>query len=128
MNKRPRVVTVISWIFIVFGIISVGANVMPLLETVTSPSASQLKSSGATEFWLILVVRLLAIVSGVLMLYGSNWGRWLLVTWFGYHIILSVFHSPMELLAHIAIFAVVLYFLFGRAVTAYYQGMRADEM
>jgi hypothetical protein len=57
----------------------------------------------------------------VFMLYGFNWARWLLVVWIGFHIILSALHSPLQLLVHSLLFAVVLYFLFRPQASAYFR-------
>ena len=56
------------------------------------------------------------------MLRGSNWARWLLIVWLGYHVALSVFHAPFELVVHSLLFAAVLYFLFRPQATAYFRG------
>ncbi len=59
------------------------------------------------------------------MLRASNWARWLLVIWMGYHIVLSVLHSPLQLFVHSLLFAVVLYFLFRRSASVYFRGAKA---
>jgi len=67
MNKRPRSITVVSWIFIVSGLIG-------LLYHITELKAQQRFENGMV--W-ICFVRLLAVVGGVFMLRGINWARWL---------------------------------------------------
>lgn len=76
----------------------------------------------SVEFVMSQIVPTLAVVSGVGMLLGFNWARWLLVGWLGYHVILSIFHPLFELLVHGLLFVVVLYFLFRTQVSAYFKG------
>jgi hypothetical protein len=115
MDKRPRSITIISWIFIVFGSIALLASLLEIFNTATAQRGAYLKGH-----WMIPVVRLLALVAGVFMLYGFNWARWLLVVWLAYHVVLGAFHSALELVVHSLLFAVVLYFLFRRQASAYF--------
>jgi len=121
MNKRPRSVTVISWIFIAFGGIA-------LLTSLLSPvDALRHIADHPFEYAPIYVARILAVLCGVFMLYGFNWARWLLVVWIGYHVILSALHSPLGLLVHSLLLAVVVYFLFRPQASAYFRGTRAEQ-
>ena len=121
MTKRPHSITIISWIFIAFGSVSFLASLLPLADSATA----QRIATRPFEFWLIPVVRILALLCGVFMLYGFNWARWLLAVWIGYHVILSALHSGFELVVHSLLFAVVLYFVFRPQATTYFRGARA---
>ena len=121
MNKRPRFITVISWIFIVFGSIALLTGLLPSVDTTAAQRIAELKGH-----WFVHLARILSILCGVFMLYGFNWARWLLVAWIGFHIILSVLHSPLQLLVHALLFTVILYFLFRPEASAYFRGKRAD--
>jgi len=114
MNTRPRSLTLISWLFVTAGVIGLAYH------------ATEFKAWRPFEYDLVWVclVRLLAILCGVFMLRGSNWARWLLVVWMGYHIVLSVLHSPLQLFVHSLLFAVILYFLFRPQASAYFRGAR----
>ena len=125
MNKRPRSITVISWIFIAFGSIALLASLLTPANTAAARRIAELRAQHPFEFWIIHVVRILAVVGGVFMLYGFNWARWLLVVWLGYHVILSVLHTPVELLVHSLLFAAALFFLFRPQASAYFRGARA---
>jgi len=125
MNKRPLSITVIGWIFIAVGSISLFTTLLaPLFNTAAAHRFAELKLQHPLEFWLAPVLRALALLGGIFVLYGFNWARWLLVVWLGYHVILSVFHSPFELLMHILISAVLLYFLFRPRASAYFRGTK----
>src|SRR5262249_10626010 len=107
MNKRPRSVTVISWLFIGVGVIALTYHLVPqhIAEVKTHASI------GNELVWVCLV-RLLAIVAGVFMLLGFNWARWLLVVWIAYHVVLSAFHSWFEVIVHGLLFGLIVCFLF----------------
>ena len=112
MKNRPRSVTVISWIFIAVGIIAV-------VYHLRRPTEEGLVG--------ICLVRVLAVVGGVFMLYGFNWARWLLVVWMGYHVLISFFHSPLEVVLHSLLFGAIAYLLFRRQTSAYFQGTRPES-
>ena len=102
LNERPCAVTVISWIFLGAGLIGLAYH------------ATEFGGVGAPPYevaWVCLV-RLLAVVSAVFMLRGSNWARWLLIVWIAYHVILSAFHSLFQTVVHALLLGVVAYFLF----------------
>jgi hypothetical protein len=113
MNKRPRSISVISWLFVATGGIGLAYH------------ATELKAWRPFEYDLVWVclVRLLAILCGAFTLRGRNWARWLLVVWMGYHIILSAFHSLSELAVHTLLFSLIAYFLFRPQASAYFRGM-----
>ena len=99
-----------------FGSIALLASLLEIFNTATAQRDAYLKGH-----WMIPVVRLLALVAGVFMLYGFNWARWLLVVWLAYHVGLGAFHSALELVVHSLLLAVVVYFLFRRQASAYFS-------
>src|SRR5206468_3983960 len=82
VHKRPITVAIIGYLFIAVG--SIGLIYHTVEER--HPFDGEL-------IWIVLL-RLLAIVGGAFLLRGRNWARWLLIAWMGYHVALSVFHSP----------------------------------
>ncbi|HKG60490.1 MAG TPA: hypothetical protein VKB05_12085 [Pyrinomonadaceae bacterium] len=109
MPQRPRSITIISWLFILFGSVALISGFI----------TTDLKSH-----WYVHLSRLLQIVAGVFMLYGRNWARWLLVAWIAFHIIISALHSVLLLLMHVAIFSVILFFVFRRQASAFFNAER----
>jgi hypothetical protein len=120
MDKRPRSITIIGWLFIVFGTISLLSGLLPFGDVTLAQRIAELKGH-----WMVHVVRLASIVSGMFMLYGFNWARWLLVAWMAFHIVVSALHSLLQLLIHVSIFSVILYFLFQRQASAYFVRQKA---
>lgn len=115
MDRRPRSITIISWLFIVFGSIALLSGLLPIGEITVAQRVAELKGH-----WMVHLSRLAMIVAGVFMLYGRNWARWLFVAWVAFHIVLSALHSVTLLLLHVAIFSVILYFLFRRSASNYF--------
>ncbi len=110
MPKRPLSITGIGWLFVVVGAVGLAYH------------ATEFKVDRPFQYdaVLVLLVRVLAILSGVFILRGSNWARWLLVTWLAYHVVLSAFHSLPELIIHSLLLAVVSYFLFRSQASAFF--------
>lgn len=112
MPKRPHSITVIGWVFIAAGAVGLAYH------------ATEFKADRPFQYetvWICLL-RLLAIVCGAFMLRGSNWARWLLVIWLGYHLLLSTLHTAVQLVVHGLLFAAVLYFLFRSQASVYFRG------
>jgi hypothetical protein len=114
--KRPTSITIISWICIVFGTIALIAGVLPSGDITAAQRLVELKTH-----WYAHLSRMAMILSGVLMLYGSNEGRWLLVLWLVFHVVVGALHSPVRLLTHALLFLVGVFFLFRRKASAYFQ-------
>jgi len=116
MNRRPLSVTIISWLFIAAGSIGLAYH------------ATELKVEDRFEYELVwvLLLRLLAIVFGVFMLWGHNWARWLLLAWLTYHVILSAFHSLSELAMHTLLLLVVAYFVLRPQAARYFRIPKAE--
>ena len=105
MPRRPLSITIISWLFIVFGSIAL----------LSGAPFSDIKSH-----WYVHLSRLLQIVAGVFMLYGRNWARWLLVAWIAFHIIVGALNGLVPLVMHVVIFSVILFFVFRRDANEYF--------
>ena len=114
MKPRPLSITLIGWLFIVVGAIALLYH----RQEFTSPFDYDL-------LWVCLV-RLLALLGGVFLLFGFNWARWLLAVWMGFHIVISAMHSLQELLIHALLFTVILYFLFRPKASAYFRRERGQ--
>ena len=79
MNRRPRSITVIGWLFIATGSIGLVYHL----------SEFSRHSRFDYELVAISMIRLVAVLAGVFLLRNGNWARWLLVGWMAYHIGLS---------------------------------------
>ena len=110
-NKRPLSVTIIGFVYIAVGVVGLAYHAR---EAFQYPGP-----------WIVLV-RFLAIVSGVFMLRGHNWARWLAVAWIAFHVILSAFNSLPEFAMH-AVFCAVIAWLLFRPQSARYFRLRLQQ-
>ena len=117
MKKRPLLITIVSWVFIVAGSVGLIYHTIPLVQG----RAGDMGPGGTLDTLVISFVRILAIVAGVFMLSGHNWARWLCVAWAAFHVIVSLWHSPFEVIMHIVVLLVVGYILFRRASSEYFK-------
>src|SRR5688572_3564335 len=126
MNKRPRSVTVISWILIVFGSIALLTSLLPPITAAAGQRIAEFRSQHPLQFALTYVSPVLALTCGVFMLRGCNWARWLLLIWFGHNVIGNALYSPLRLLLPGLLFGIAAYFLFRPLATAYFRGASAE--
>jgi len=158
MSKRPISITVLNWISIVVGVSGFLLDVYWLYWlkavnlTLLDPQAQQIYTY--SHFWLYPNVWysdlhpfamwlfpgpwIFLAVSGVLMLKGINWGRWMLVAWVGYHASQSILHtrfefmfevfsftqSPWESWLYLHFFIGILYIVFRPEAERYFRGRR----
>ncbi len=124
MQKRPFAVTVIGWTFVAIGTAAMLSDIWAW--TIRDPGyLSALGAQGFIDVSLAWASRLLAVAAGTFTLRGYNWARWQLVVWMSFHIVLSYFHSPEQLLAHALLFAPVMYYLFRQQSSTYFRAARA---
>jgi hypothetical protein len=116
-RPRPLSITIISWVFIIFGAIALISGLLPLMSATTAQRVADFKSH-----WMVHLSRLAQIVGGLFMLRGHNWARWLMVAWIAFHIVVGALHSVVQLAVHVGIFSVILFFLFRRPASAYFTG------
>jgi hypothetical protein len=111
MSPRPLSVTILSCLFIAAGAFGVAQHAMRI-----NP-----KHLFAYDGVWIVLVSLVAIVAGVFMLCGKNWARWLIMLWVLFHVIVSVYHPIQQLVVHILLLTITVYFLWRRPATAFFR-------
>jgi hypothetical protein len=97
-TKRPASVWILSYLYIAVGTVGF-AYYFPELIAHQNDS-----------LWIELT-ELLAIVSGVFMLRGHNWARWLALVWMAFHVAIS-FPVHRQMATHLAIFVGISWVLF----------------
>jgi hypothetical protein len=70
---------------------------------------------------LIELTELIPIASGVFMLQGRNWARWLALAWIVLHVALSFFDSLQKVAVHGLLSVLIAYFLFRPDARTYFQ-------
>ena len=127
MSKRPRSVTIISWIFIVFGGLVFCAIVRPH-GTADAATARYIADSQANHpfLWALFYAGpIVLVICGVLMLLGFGWARWLLHAWFGHNVVMKTIHSPKQFLAGAIFFGVAVYYLYRPQASAFFNARKA---
>jgi len=110
MRARPLAVTIFGWLYVVVG---VAGFVTHSRELLAHPAQSD-------SLWAI-GVSLAAILAGAFVLRGRNWARWLAVAWMAFHVVISIFHAPIELIVHLVFLAATVWALFGRHAAGYFH-------
>jgi len=111
MIKRPVAVTVIGWVYILTGL---GGFLAHLLDFVP-PRPFQFDNV------MVEIVCLIGAVSGIYLLRGQNWARWLALAWMAFHVVLSIFHTMPQLALHAVFCVLVGYFLFRPDANQYFR-------
>lgn len=75
--------------------------------------------------WMELT-ELVALITGVFLLRGANWARWLAVAWITFHVGLSAFGKTSELVAHLVFAVLIAWLLFRPDTTRWFRGPRAE--
>ena len=118
-NKRPLSVMILGCLYIAVGTIGFVYHF------------SEIWGRGTFHYDAVLVelVSLLAVVSGVFMLRGENWARWVALAWIAFHVVLSAFHTLQEFAIHCLFCAVIAWLLFRREGSRYFrlQGSNKDS-
>ena len=109
MNKRPVFVTVLSYVLIVAGSIGIAYHL------------TEFKSTPPSEYLLVLLVRLVAIVGGVFLLRGKDWARWLAIAWIAFHLVISIFDTKKGILVHAVVLIAFCVLLFLPAANRYFR-------
>jgi hypothetical protein len=116
MKIRPTSVTVISWILIAMGGISLITTTMMLI--IPNPRVQELMAQSPIPVPIQYVISYaglaVMIISGLWMLKGQNWARLLYVIWSALGLVIGLATSPMKamLIPGVLIYGVVVFFLF----------------
>lgn len=111
MKGCPLPVIIVSALFIITGCVGFALHVKELFEL----------SNNLNETIWIFILRILAIVCGLLLLLRISWGRWLAIAWLVYHIIISAYNSISKTIIHIVLLIIVSILLFLPVSSAYFS-------
>jgi len=117
MKKRPLAVTIVSLLFMIIGIASLFKAVSPLIGS----GRAHITGHELTDSGLVFFSAVLALLSAVFMLRGANWARWLCLIWMALHVVLSIFHKPVELAMHSVLLVVLMILLLRPSVSNYFS-------
>src|SRR5690349_2107547 len=114
MGTRPTSVTVVAWILIVIGGISLAATTYMLDNPVARDLMSKSPIPITVQYAMTYIGLLITLVSGIAMLRQKNWGRWLYVIGTAVGFLIGIATSPAKeaMIPGFVVFIVVTFFLF----------------
>ena len=110
--KRRLSVTILAWVFIAVGSLGLATGLIQLLTITSRGSVSSVHRHYLTESGFILLSGLIAAIGGAGLLHGFRWARWLCILWMAFHLVLSIWHSPVEVIFHVLMLMGMIYLLF----------------
>jgi hypothetical protein len=116
MKHRPVSIT---WIGVLFSVTGVAGILRALWSTLDDGTRN------ASELYPMAISGALAAIGGWLALRGRDAGRWILVGWMAGHVVLSLMHSTLETIVHIAIFVPIVFLLFRRRARDWFRSESA---
>jgi hypothetical protein len=122
MKVRPASVTVIAWILIVIG----GMSLILTTAMLNNPSVKLLMVRTSlplpVQYVITYVGQMVMITSGFAMLERQNWARLLYVIWSAIGFLIGLATSPIKaaIIPELVLYAVVVFFLFRPKVNRYF--------
>lgn len=122
MTKRPTSISVISWILIVTG----GISLITTTAMINNPDVQDMMAKTPipipVQYAMSYVGLLVTILSAVAMLKGANWARYLYVIWNLVGFVIGMATSPMKaaMIPSLVVFLVIAFFLFRPKATAFF--------
>src|SRR5215470_3128041 len=132
MRTRPTSITVIAWILILMGGISLVTTTLVINSAVIdNPAVQELMSKSPipvpVQYAMTYIGLLVMLVSGVAILNGQNWGRWLYVVGTALGFLIGIMTSPLKeaMIPGFVVFVVVTFFLFRPNANKYFSGQES---
>ena len=125
MKERPTSVTVIAWFLIVMGVISIISSIIslfnpnPMVEEIMSRNPLPVPIQQLLSYVGIAV----SIVSGMYMLDGANWARFLYVIWSVIGILISIITLPnlIFIIPGLVLLVIITFYLFRPKANDYFN-------
>ena len=114
MKSRPLPVLIVAILFLIVGVVGSTNHIKDFFET----------SEKLDVVLLVQLLRISAIVCGILLLRANNLGRWLSIAWILSHIIIGALNSWFQLVAHMVLLAAVAILLFLPVSSRYFQNKK----
>lgn len=111
MKNRPIPVIIVAVLFILVGCIGFVYHIQELF----TPDYK------LYQIILILLLRIAALVIGILLLNRINLARWLAVAWLAVHVVISAFNSTSEMIMHAVLLIIISVLLFLPVSNSYFK-------
>jgi hypothetical protein len=123
MRKRPASVTFISWFFLVGSVCALimgfvaSNNPIVLAEMLKSPIPVPL------QFGMMYLGAAVSMTSGIFMLRGKNWARFLYIIWSAIGFLISLVTAPAKLMLipSLIVYGVIVFFLLRPKANAFFS-------
>lgn len=127
MNKRPTSITVVCWILIALGGISIISSAFSFNNPVTRELMSKSPIPVNIQYFMMFAGLVITLVCGIAMLKGRNWARLLYVGWSVVAFIIGLATSPVKamLIPGLIIFIIFAFLLFRPKANAYFKATEA---
>jgi hypothetical protein len=109
-SQRPLLVTLVALVLAASGV----------LGLIYHGSELSTNTPLLSEEYGVLLLRLVAIVTGIFLFRGANWARWAALAWIAFHVIISV-PDLGKTLAHVIILAIFTAVLFSRHAGTWFR-------
>ena len=123
MNQRPKSITVLCWILIIMGAISLVTSTVSFNNPITKELMAKSPIPVNIQYAMMYVGLLVTLLSGVAMLKRQNWARLLYVSWSIIGFIIGIATSPMKaaMVPGLIVFLVIIFFLFRPKANEYFK-------
>lgn len=122
MKERPTSISVISWILIIMG----GISLVATTAMINNPAVRDLMSKSPipipVQYAMAYVGFLILIISGIAMLKGHNWARFLYVIYSLIRLIIDIATLPIKaaIIPGVVVFLFAAFFLFRLNANAFF--------
>lgn len=122
MKSRPTSITVVCWILIVTGGISLVTTTIMIGNPMVKEMMGHSMVPASIQYLLMYVGLTVSVVSGIMMLKGQNLARLLYAIWGVFGFGFSLVTAPMKaaMIPGLVIFAIIVFFLFRPAANEYF--------
>jgi hypothetical protein len=124
MKERPTSISVIAWFLIGMG----GISLIVTTFMITNPIVHDLMSKSSpipipVQYAISYVGIVITIVSGIAMLKGCNWARFLYIIWniVGFLIMITTSSMKAAMIPSLVFFLIVTFFLFRPKANAFFS-------
>jgi len=129
MKTRPTSVTIISWILVALGVVSLIASTLML----NNPAAKELMTRSPiplpVQYAMLYLGLFVSIASGLAMLKAQNWGRLLYVVWTAVSFLINFATSPIKtaIIPGFVLYLVIVFFLFRPKANQYFGESQVEH-
>lgn len=122
MGERPKSITVIAWFLIVTGAISIFTSLTGLNNPMVKELMAKSPLPISLQYIMLFVGLAVTITSGIGMLKGQGWARFLYVVWGVSGFLVGLVTSPMKvaMIPGLVVFAIMTFFLYRPASNQYF--------